>query len=69
MSELARSGLTVLFVSHNLDLIPRLCRVAVTLEAGRLREIGPAKDVAGRYLRGLETRPRTAISKNAFRAR
>jgi lipopolysaccharide transport system ATP-binding protein len=68
MSELARSGLTVLFVSHNLDLIPRLCRVAVHLEGGRLREIGPAKEVAERYLRGLEVAAESGTLENAFRA-
>jgi lipopolysaccharide transport system ATP-binding protein len=54
MSELARSGLTVVFVSHNLDLIPRLCRVAIHLHRGQLREIGPAHEVTDRYLRSLE---------------
>ena len=36
MAALAESGMTVLFVSHNMDLIPRLCGKAVLLQAGRV---------------------------------
>jgi ABC-2 type transport system ATP-binding protein/lipopolysaccharide transport system ATP-binding protein len=51
MSEVERSGRTVLFVSHNMEAITRLCDSAVWLERGRIREIGPTRGVVGQYLR------------------
>jgi lipopolysaccharide transport system ATP-binding protein len=53
MSQLARSGRTVLFVSHNMDLIPRLCRTAVLLERGRVKAVGAAAAITTRYLAEL----------------
>jgi lipopolysaccharide transport system ATP-binding protein len=50
MSALAVEGKTVLFVSHNMDLIPRLCRKAVLLDRGRLEAEGPAGQVVDQYL-------------------
>lgn len=55
MDEVSRShGRTVLFVSHNMDAVLRLCSRAVFLEAGRVRDIGDAKSVVTRH---LDTRP------------
>jgi homopolymeric O-antigen transport system ATP-binding protein len=67
MEDIARSGRTVLFVSHNLDLIPRLCRTAIHLEKGELRELGPAKEVAESYLRALEAVGADGDLSDAFR--
>ena len=50
MTTLAESGMTVLFVSHNMELIPRLCQKAVLLQAGRVIAIGPAGEVTAQYL-------------------
>lgn len=50
MARLSDEGKTVLFVSHNLDLIPRLCRKAFLLDHGRLEAEGPAEQVVERYL-------------------
>jgi lipopolysaccharide transport system ATP-binding protein len=50
MAELANSGKTVLFVSHNMDLIPRLCKSAILLENGHMRMRGPAHEVVNYYL-------------------
>ena len=50
MTELSRSGRTVLFVSHNMDLIPRLCDRAVLLQAGQVMDVGPAADVTRAYM-------------------
>jgi lipopolysaccharide transport system ATP-binding protein len=50
MAALAESGMTVLFVSHNMDLIPRLCHKAVLLQAGRVAAVGPAGEVTSQYL-------------------
>jgi lipopolysaccharide transport system ATP-binding protein len=50
MAEFARSGRTVLFVSHNMDVIPRLCRRAVLLEGGEVAAVGAAGEIVQAYL-------------------
>jgi len=50
MKELAASGRTVLFVSHNMDLIPRLCRTGILMEKGQVARVGAASDVVSDYL-------------------
>jgi ABC-type polysaccharide/polyol phosphate transport system ATPase subunit len=50
MTQLGREGRTVLFVSHDLGAITRLCQRAVWLERGELRDDGPAHAVVDRYL-------------------
>ncbi len=57
MDDVARSGRTVLFVSHNMAAIQRLCTRALLLEAGRLVDAGDTRRVVGRYLAG-DARPR-----------
>jgi ABC-type polysaccharide/polyol phosphate transport system ATPase subunit len=51
MDEVERSGRTVVFVSHNMDAIARLCATTVWLDGGRVRAIGPSEAVIGDYLR------------------
>jgi ABC-type polysaccharide/polyol phosphate transport system ATPase subunit len=50
MSEFAREGRTVLFVSHDPGVVGQLCRNAVWLEQGRVQAVGPAHDILDRYL-------------------
>jgi lipopolysaccharide transport system ATP-binding protein len=50
MAHVARSGTTVLFVSHNMDLIPRLCNRALLLRGGRVQAAGPADRVTREYM-------------------
>lgn len=52
MSEVAQGGRTVLFVSHNMEAVLRLCPDAVLLRAGRVAESGCAADVVEAYLTG-----------------
>src|SRR5688500_6015076 len=57
MEDVGRHGRTVLFVSHNLSLVTRLCPRAVLLENGRVSADGGAHDVVRRYLRSdVDTR-------------
>ena len=58
MGEVARSGRTVLFVSHNMGTVLGLCERAVWLEAGRVKLAGPTREVVGRYC--TEGSPRQA---------
>lgn len=51
MQDVSRGdGRTVLFVSHNMDAVQRLCDRAVLLERGRLVAIGTAASVVAQYL-------------------
>ena len=50
MSELVASGRTILFVSHNLQLLPRLCHTAVMLEHGTVHRQGIANEVIAHYI-------------------
>jgi lipopolysaccharide transport system ATP-binding protein len=50
MGEVARSGRTVLFVSHNLAAVAQLCSSALLLDQGRVVTRGSAEQVVTRYL-------------------
>jgi lipopolysaccharide transport system ATP-binding protein len=50
MSEVAGEGRTILFVSHNLNAIQRMCPRSILLEAGRLVDDGVTQEVLRRYL-------------------
>jgi len=54
MGEVVQSGRTILFVSHNMGAVRRLCPRTAWLHAGRLREIGDTEDVVLAYLRDTE---------------
>jgi ABC-type polysaccharide/polyol phosphate transport system ATPase subunit len=49
MKDLRRSGATLLFVTHNLVLVPEICQRAVRLDRGRIVDDGAARDVVDRY--------------------
>ncbi|MCX8091301.1 MAG: ABC transporter ATP-binding protein [Verrucomicrobiae bacterium] len=50
MQDIGRTGRTILFVSHNLSAITRLCQRAIWLHQGRVMRDGPAAEVASAYL-------------------
>ena len=51
MEDVARDGRTVLFVSHNMPAVTRLCPRTLLLDAGRIVADGPSQSVVSRYLR------------------
>ncbi len=51
MSEIVRSGRTILFVSHNMGAISELCSRAMLLEHGRQVADGSVVDILGAYAR------------------
>jgi ABC-type polysaccharide/polyol phosphate transport system ATPase subunit len=53
MATVEREGRTVVFVSHNLEAITRLCARAVWLDQGAAKAIGPAGEVVDTYLGAL----------------
>ncbi len=50
MESVGKSGRTVIFVSHHMPSITRLCERALLLNHGRLIESGPAEHVVADYL-------------------
>lgn len=57
MEDVSKKGRTVLFVSHNMDAVLRLCSRAVHLSKGGILEIGPAQSVVAQYLLNHATQP------------
>jgi lipopolysaccharide transport system ATP-binding protein len=49
MDDVARSGRTVLFVSHNMAAVQRLCNRGVFLDGGRVVDVGPIDKIVSRY--------------------
>jgi lipopolysaccharide transport system ATP-binding protein len=52
MQDVASGGRTVLFVSHNMAAITRLCTRAILLRQGRIAVDGRVDSVVGEYIRG-----------------
>lgn len=50
MREVGRSGRTVIFVSHDMQAISRLCSRAIWLKDGRIEKDGEAKQIVSDYL-------------------
>jgi lipopolysaccharide transport system ATP-binding protein len=50
MEDVGRHGRTVLFVSHNMPAITRLCSRTIMLDAGGVAADGPSHHVVGKYL-------------------
>ena len=53
MNEVATSGRTVLFVSHNMAAVRSLCRIGICLERGRIADLGDAGEIITRYLSSI----------------
>jgi len=58
MSEVANEGRTILFVSHNLNAIQRMCPRSVLLQGGRLMADGSTTEVLRQYLAQAPDAPR-----------
>ena len=51
MGEVAKSGRTVLFVSHNMGAVTRLCSRAILLKSAQLEYQGESSEVIAHYLK------------------
>jgi len=53
MDEVTKTaGRTILFVSHNMDAIRRLCKTTILLDQGKIAAIGNTDEVIEKYLKG-----------------
>jgi lipopolysaccharide transport system ATP-binding protein len=50
MSEVSKDGRTVIFVSHNMSTIVRICSRCILINAGQIEADGPVDSVIRRYL-------------------
>jgi lipopolysaccharide transport system ATP-binding protein len=64
IDQVARGGRTVLFVSHNMAALQRLCTHAILLDRGRLAFEGSPRAAVARYLSG-EGRARYVVAAAA----
>jgi lipopolysaccharide transport system ATP-binding protein len=56
MEDVGKKGRTVLFVSHNMSAVTRLCQRAILLDGGRLLKDGPSHQVVAAHMHsGLGT--------------
>jgi lipopolysaccharide transport system ATP-binding protein len=53
LEELCDKGTALLFVSHDIESVKKICQRAVHIEAGSLVEVGEAKSVCDRYEKAL----------------
>jgi lipopolysaccharide transport system ATP-binding protein len=52
MEDVGHGGRTVIFVSHNMSAVTRICQRAILLDGGRVVSNGPASEIVGSYLTG-----------------
>jgi len=73
MEDVSRGGRTILFVSHNMGALTRLCPRAIWLDAGKIVRSGPSSEVAAEYhsrylkVRGEWTRTKPDGEPKEFR--
>lgn len=53
MRSLIGGGTTVLFVSHSIEQIKKLCNRVVWLEHGQVKKIGPSFEICEEYKKSL----------------
>lgn len=54
MRDVLAQGTTLVFVSHDLAAVEAVCKRALWLHAGQVRDDGPVRDVLGNYRQALE---------------
>lgn len=55
MNDVYKQGSTVIFVSHNLNLVTRLCQRAMLLEKGHVAFLGPAQSAVKAYSKAIQS--------------
>src|SRR6202035_2007355 len=49
MGEVAHAGRTIVFVTHQMNQIRRLCEKAIWMDGGTIRQAGPTAEIVGAY--------------------
>jgi lipopolysaccharide transport system ATP-binding protein len=69
ISEINRSGRTVIFVSHNMATVLNLCEKVAVLHRGQLRFFGDSKEGAAMYVRENKTSVTSTIDLSSHSSR
>ena len=69
MKDVAGHGRTVLFVTHNMDAVRRLCSVAMLLKAGRVQSVGPTEEIIESYFSEFSRSVATSVIQYPERPR
>jgi lipopolysaccharide transport system ATP-binding protein len=67
MKDVGQEGRTVLFISHDLNAISRLCQKALWLEEGKVQVVGEVQDVVSSYaasFKGLEVQSYCRVERH-----
>lgn|SRR3989344_1608686 len=54
MQQFKKAGRTIVFVSHNMDAIERICTRVIWLDRGKIKDEGKPKEVINRYLKSAK---------------
>ena len=65
MQNVAATGRTVLFVSHNMGAVQALCTRGIVMRAGSLQYVGPIDSAISTYLSGLPAASQETFAKRA----
>jgi len=57
MQDVREKGRTILFVSHNMSAVTRICDRTILLESGSIIKDGPSHEVVSSYLQSCEITP------------
>jgi ABC-type polysaccharide/polyol phosphate transport system ATPase subunit len=63
IEQMLAEGITMLFVSHDAQIVQRLCSRALLLHHGRVQFAGPAQEAISRYYASLVSNPTSASTK------
>lgn len=72
MKEVSEGGRTVVFVTHQMNQIRRLCEKVLWMDRGQVRELGPTSQVVGAYEAATTSRedsPERAVNSQNVKAR
>jgi lipopolysaccharide transport system ATP-binding protein len=61
--DMKRRGTTIILVSHNLDMMRKLCTRLIWMEKGQVRASGNPEDMIQKYLVFLQTREHRSLSQ------
>ncbi len=61
MKRMLEQGLTLLFVTHDVSIVPQFCKRALYLRGGQSRLVGSSSDVVNLYLRDLQAAQAKAV--------
>ena len=68
MEDVAKTGRTIIFVSHNMASIENLCSKAYLMKRGRIEKQGITKEVIGAYLYGLSVSSKLSLCQRSDRS-